>query len=64
MIGRYQEKKHLLRLFKDKKSHFLAVFGRRRIGKTYLIRNYFADKMSFYHTGLSNTGLALQLDNF
>lgn len=64
MIGRYEEKKHLLRLYKDKKSHFLAVFGRRRIGKTYLIRNYFADKISFYHTGMSNTSMALQLENF
>ncbi|MCQ2207388.1 MAG: ATP-binding protein, partial [Paludibacteraceae bacterium] len=35
------------------KPEFLVVYGRRRVGKTYLVREYFSPIMSFHHTGLS-----------
>ncbi|MCQ2370312.1 MAG: AAA family ATPase [Paludibacteraceae bacterium] len=56
IIGRDKEKKELLDLYNSSKSEFVAVYGRRRVGKTYLIRETFRDCFSFYHTGLSIYG--------
>lgn len=36
MIGRNDEKKYLLSLLEEEDAQFVAVFGRRRIGKTYM----------------------------
>ena len=38
----------------EEESQFVAVFGRRRIGKTYLVRESFEHKFTFQHTGISN----------
>lgn len=54
MIGRKEERKYLLSLTNEEESQFVAVFGRRRIGKTYLIRETFEHKFTFQHTGISN----------
>jgi hypothetical protein len=41
------------------------VYGRRRIGKTYLVKNYFEDKGLFFHiTGIQESPLDIQLQNF
>ena len=56
MIGRTEEKKYLLSLLDEEESQFVAVFGRRRIGKTYLIRESFNYSFTFEHTGLSTAG--------
>lgn len=53
IIGRKQEIKELLDLYKENKPVFAVIYGRRRVGKTFLVRELFQDKMSFYHTGLS-----------
>ena len=53
IIGRKREQIQLERLFNSKEAEFLVVYGRRRVGKTFLIRNYFKDKFTFYHTALS-----------
>ena len=53
IIGRKQESKELLDLYKENKPVFAVIYGRRRVGKTFLVRELFQDKMSFYHTGLS-----------
>ncbi len=57
MIGRTEEKKYLLSLLKEEESQFVAVFGRRRIGKTYLVRESFDYNFTFEHTGMSNVAL-------
>jgi len=62
-IGRDREKNLLKKLHNEKKSHFVAVYGRRRIGKTYLIRTYFKT-FNFYHTGIANVDTSNQLDAF
>ena len=54
MIGRIEEKKYLLSLKDEEEPQFVAVFGRRRIGKTYLVRESFEHKFTFQHTGISN----------
>lgn len=53
MIGRSNEVKYLQSLKNEEESQFIAVFGRRRIGKTYLIRESFGYEFTFQHTGLS-----------
>lgn len=53
IVGRKKEQQQLEHLLESKEAEFLAVYGRRRVGKTFLIRNYFKDKFTFYHTALS-----------
>ena len=54
IIGRNIEQKKLERLVLSQKPEFLVVYGRRRVGKTYLIKNYFKEEFSFYSTGVKN----------
>lgn len=53
IIGRKREQEELYRLSHSNKAEFVAVYGRRRVGKTYLIREYFDNQFDFYHTALS-----------
>lgn len=70
MIGRTAEKKMLLSLLEEEESQFVAVYGRRRVGKTYLIRESFNYHFTFQHTGISNLSVEkgsrkrAQLDKF
>lgn len=64
IIGRQKEIKQLDRLTKSSKSEFLAVYGRRRVGKTFLIREYFNYTFDFQLTGLANANMLQQLTNF
>ena len=57
IIGRKREIQELKDLYNSGKPEFVAVYGRRRIGKTYLVRELFNDQFAFYHTGLSPTEL-------
>ena len=43
------------------KAEFIAVYGRRRIGKTYLVKQFFGEKFDFYTTGIYNVSRAEQL---
>ena len=43
---------------------FIAVYGRRRVGKTYLIKEFFDDTFSFYSTGVQNVNTKQQLRIF
>ena len=53
IIGRKQEIEELNRLYHSDRAQFVAVYGRRRVGKTYLINQVFKDRITFHHTGLS-----------
>lgn len=64
MIGRKEELAILQSLERSGRSAFVAVYGRRRIGKTYLIRHVFEGKFTFYITGIAHVGLQAQLANF
>jgi len=64
IIGREKEQRELLSLLKREESQFCAVYGRRRVGKTYLIRETFNYQFCFQHTGLSNGTLRQQLTAF
>ena len=58
IAGREREKKILGELYKSSQSEFAVVYGRRRVGKTYLVREMFDGKMTFYHTALSPFDMA------
>jgi AAA+ ATPase superfamily predicted ATPase len=66
IVGRKIELKFLNKILSSKESEFISVFGRRRVGKTYLIREFFSNKKClFLHcTGIQNGKLAPQLENF
>ncbi|MBQ2629266.1 MAG: ATP-binding protein [Kiritimatiellae bacterium] len=51
MVGRKKEIDELRRCYESSESEFVAVYGRRRVGKTYLIRSVFSDKFVFQHSG-------------
>ena len=53
MTGREKEEKQLKKLYNSKKAHLVAVYGRRRVGKTYLINQTFKGHITFSHAGLS-----------
>lgn len=53
IIGRKEEQKELRWLYEQNEAKFVAVYGRRRVGKTFLIRETFENDFAFYHTGLS-----------
>jgi uncharacterized protein len=64
IIGRQKEMKIFDAVLKGNRSEFIAVYGRRRVGKTFLIRNAFASQMVFQLTGLANVDTQEQLVNF
>ena len=64
MIGRIKEQDLLRRLAKSGESEFVAVYGRRRVGKTYLVRDTFEGEFTFTHSGLSRTNMRGQLHAF
>ena len=64
IIGRKREKEYLLQCLESKRPEFVVVYGRRRVGKTYLIREYFNRQFSFYTTGLTDEKTRGQLRAF
>ena len=53
MIGREKEVAELLELYENNKAELVAVYGRRRVGKTFLVDETFRNKITFRHAGLS-----------
>lgn len=65
ILGRKKEQQALTKILDSQEPAFLAIYGRRRIGKTYLIRNFFKDKGLFFHiTGIQDGSLEIQLQTF
>ena len=52
IIGRTEEQRIIREAMDSDQSEFIAVYGRRRIGKTFLIKKFFHDKFDFYMTGI------------
>ena len=70
IIGRKQEIEELNRYCNSGKAEFVAVYGRRRVGKTFLVNEVLGDYTTFRHAGLSpydrkrKVSLKDQLQNF
>ena len=64
IIGRKEEQKTLQDCYESNKPEFVAVYGRRRIGKTFLVKQFFKEKFDFYFTGAYQATKKDQLFNF
>ncbi len=64
LIARKQEVETLEKIVNSSKSEFVAVYGRRRVGKTFLIRQFFNNRFDFYLSGIANCGIKEQLRAF
>lgn len=64
LIGRNRETDLLAKYLNSKRPEFVAVYGRRRVGKTFLIRQFFNDNFDFYCTGIISGSKAEQLNAF
>ena len=64
IIGREREMTNLDNYISSNQSEFIAIYGRRRIGKTFLVRELFEDKFAFRATGRDNVTTRQQLENF
>ena len=64
LIGRIAEQETLREALRKDQSQFIAVYGRRRVGKTYLVRETFNYKFTFQHTGLAKGKTSEQVAYF
>ncbi len=64
LVGRNQEKKLLNDALNSNKSELIAIYGRRRVGKTFLVNQVYKNRIIFSFSGLINTTLKTQLENF
>jgi uncharacterized protein len=64
IVARKNEVARLRKLLTSKESELVAVLGRRRVGKTFLVKQVYAKEMLFKITGLEDAPKKEQLENF
>jgi len=64
MIGRKDAVNVLMAAYESVQSELVAVYGRRRVGKTYLVNETFGRNFAFHHSGLKHGNKAQQLKQF
>jgi hypothetical protein len=64
VIGRERESRLLRELAASSEAEFVVVYGRRRVGKTYLIRQLFEGEFTFTYTGVANVSAQSQRESF
>lgn len=64
IIGRNYEQRILNNVCEEREARLIAVYGRRRVGKTYLVKYFFDEKFDFYFTGSFETSMKVQLSLF
>jgi AAA+ ATPase superfamily predicted ATPase len=64
IVGRKSEISELERCEKSGKSELICVYGRRRVGKTYLVEQTFSSYFAFRATGLESGNTRDQLKSF
>ena len=64
IIGRTKEQLILDKLLISHQAEFAVIYGRRRVGKTFLVRQHLNDQIVFDFSGAFEVELDLQLDNF
>ena len=64
LVGRKKEIRLLMKAYNSNRSEFVALYGRRRVGKTYLIRETFKDRFTFSYSGMANVSSKMQLQAF
>lgn len=53
IVGRKEEIAELEKLYHSDRPEFVAIYGRRRVGKTFLIKQALKGRITFQHTGVS-----------
>ena len=64
IIGRAKEKEVLLDVLESRESEMVAVIGRRRVGKTFLVRQVYADLVDLEITGIQHASMKEQIQSF
>jgi AAA+ ATPase superfamily predicted ATPase len=64
IIGRIREQQLMEDYVNSNKAEFIAIYGRRRIGKTFLVKQFFDGQFDFYMTGIYDKNKSDQLANF
>lgn len=64
LIGREEEIGIIEEAYASPKSEFIAIYGRRRIGKTYLVKEVLQSRFTFYHSGVAKLPAKGQLQSF
>ena len=64
LIGRVEQQQDLREAFASEYSEFVAVYGRRRVGKTFLVRETFDYSFTFEHSGVAGGNNKTQLRAF
>lgn len=64
IVGRKKELAQINQYYNSRKAEFIAVYGRRRVGKTYLIRQYFKNQFAFDMTGVMEGSKSEQMTAF
>ena len=64
MVGRAEEIAELKAIAEGNRSCLVVVYGRRRVGKTFLVREAFSCSFAFSHTGMEKGTMAEQLRQF
>ncbi len=64
IVGRTKVLNNLEKMYRSGKPELLVVYGRRRVGKTHLIRTYFEGRFTFYTTGMYEASQEQQLEQF
>ena len=64
IIGREYEQSLIRNYLVSEKAELIAVYGRRRVGKTYLVKSIFNNQFDFSFTGMYNVSRAVHLTQF
>ena len=64
LVGRKNEISRLESILDSNEAEFVVVYGRRRVGKTFLVNTFFKDSYTFKLTGLAKKSKSEQLSNF
>ncbi|MBL7794041.1 MAG: ATP-binding protein [Saprospiraceae bacterium] len=64
LVGRLEEKKILENALQSPKAEMVSIIGRRRVGKTFLVKSVYSDKIDFEITGIQHATRQEQLRNF
>lgn len=64
LIGRKEEQALVKKLLIAEQPAFMAIYGRRRVGKTFFVKSVFQERFAFFCTGLFNRPTRWQLTNF
>lgn len=71
IVGRQEEIAELDKLYNSGRPEFVAIYGRRRVGKTFLVKQVLKERITFQHTGVSpvdqdsdKSRMKVQLESF